>query len=151
MAVWDPATRMVTCLSCNGSEVTASPTVPVDAGQPGGSALRECQRRHDAREQRARERLGGLGAFLVKLTDEPPSTHVWKQGSNGEIRVGARLEKLLEGSGIRLLHDRRVPGHGQANIDHVAVGPGGITVIDAKMQPVLCLHRRSAPRRCRAG
>ena len=44
----------------------------------------------------------------------------------------ARLEKLLGGTGVRLLHDRRVPGHGQANIDHIAVGPGGVTVIDAK-------------------
>jgi Nuclease-related domain len=46
--------------------------------------------------------------------------------------VGARLEKLLDETGVRLLHDCRVPGHGQANIDHIAVGPGGITVIDAK-------------------
>jgi hypothetical protein len=28
-----------------------------------------------------------------------------------------------------------VPGHGQANIDHIAVGPGGVTVIDAKAHP----------------
>jgi len=33
---------------------------------------------------------------------------------------------------VRLLHDRRIPGHGNANIDHVAIGPGGITVIDTK-------------------
>lgn len=132
MAIWDPIARTVTCMGCTCPEVTASPTAPIDAGQPGGSALREYQRRHDAREQRARERLGGLGTFVVRVTDEPPSTRVWQQGGNGEVRVGARLEKLLDGTGVRLLHDRRVPGHGQANIDHIAVGPGGITVIDAK-------------------
>ena len=31
-----------------------------------------------------------------------------------------------------LLHDRRIPGRGRANIDHLAIGPGGITVIDTK-------------------
>ena len=119
-------------MGCSGPEVTAGPTAPIDPGQPGASALREYQRRHDARDQRARDKLGGVGAFLVKLTDEPSSIRVWQQGGNGEVRVGARLEKLLDGTGVRLLHDRRVPGHGQANIDHIAVGPGGITVIDAK-------------------
>jgi hypothetical protein len=131
-AIWDPAARTVTCLSCTGSEVAAGPTDPIDPGQPGASALREYQRRHDARERHVRDRLGGVGAFLVKLTDEPSSTRVWQQGGNGEVRVGARLEKLVDGTGVRLLHDRRVPCHGQANLDHLAVGPGGITVIDAK-------------------
>ena len=32
---------------------------------------------------------------------------------------------------MTVLHDRRVPGR-RANIDHLAVGPGGITVIDSK-------------------
>jgi hypothetical protein len=31
-----------------------------------------------------------------------------------------------------LLHDRRIPSRGQANIDHIAIGPGHITVIDTK-------------------
>ena len=131
-AIWDPAARTVTCLICAGSELAAGATAPIDPGQPGASALREYQRRHAAREQRARDKLGGVGAFLVKLSDEPSSTRAWQQGGNGDVRVGARLKKLLEGTGVRLLHDRRAPGHGQANIDHIAVGPGGITVIDAK-------------------
>jgi hypothetical protein len=131
-AIWDPAARTVTCLICTGSELAARATAPIDPGQPGASALRECQRRHAAREQRARDKLGGVGAFLGRVTDEPSSTRAWQQGANGEVRVGARLEKLLDGTGVRLLHDRRVPGQGQANIDHIAVGPADITVIDAK-------------------
>ncbi len=66
------------------------------------------------------------------MIEEPASTRSWKQGGAGEVRAGARLEKLLEGSNVLLLHDRRVPGHGQANLDHIAVGPGGVTVIDTK-------------------
>lgn len=131
-AIWDPAVRTVTCLGCHSSVAAAGPGAPIDPGQPGASALREHRRRQDAREQRARDKLGGLGVLLAKVIDEPPSTRAWQQGGTGEVRVAARLEKLLDGTGVRLLHDRRVPGHGQANIDHIAVGPGGITVIDSK-------------------
>jgi hypothetical protein len=45
--------------------------------------------------------------------------------------VAARLAKLLDGHRVELLHDRRIPGN-RANIDHLAIGPGGVTVIDAK-------------------
>jgi hypothetical protein len=44
--------------------------------------------------------------------------------------VGARLDKARE-RGISALHDRRIPGT-RANIDHIAVGPRGVFVIDAK-------------------
>jgi len=44
------------------------------------------------------------------------------------------LDKHLAGTGVLLLHDRRIPGDGGANIDHLAVGPGGVTVIDSKTQ-----------------
>ena len=132
VAIWDPTARTLTCQGCDGAEVAAGPGASIEAGLPGASALRKHQRLEDAREQRAREKFGGLGATLAKVTGEPASTRVWLQGGNGEVRVGARLEKLLDGTGVRLLHDRRVPGHGQANIDHIAVGASGVTVIDAK-------------------
>ena len=106
--------------------------MPVDPGQPGASALREYERRRDARDRHAREKLGAVGGLAAKVIDEPASTRAWQQGGNGEVPVGARLEKLLAGTGVRLLHDRRVPGHGHANIDHIAIGPDGVTVIDTK-------------------
>lgn len=33
--------------------------------------------------------------------------------------------------GVIALHDRRVPGT-KGNIDHLAVGPGGVYIVDAK-------------------
>jgi hypothetical protein len=33
---------------------------------------------------------------------------------------------------VIVIPDRRIPGRGRANIDHLAIGPGGITVIDTK-------------------
>ncbi|HWF50074.1 MAG TPA: nuclease-related domain-containing protein [Solirubrobacteraceae bacterium] len=94
--------------------------------------MREYQRRHAAREEHARETLGGLGVLLAKVIEEPQSTRVWEQGARGEVKTGERLAKHLQGHGVKLLHDRRIPRHGNANIDHLAVGPGGVTVIDSK-------------------
>lgn len=42
-----------------------------------------------------------------------------------------RLQALLHRHGVVLVHHRRIPGS-RTNIDHLAVGPGGVTVIDAK-------------------
>jgi Nuclease-related domain len=101
--------------------------------------MRQCRRQRapgvrassSAREQLVRERLGGVGGFLARVIGEPSSTKVWKQGAEREERTAIRLEKHLVGTGV-LLHDRRIPGHSNANIDHLAIGPGGVTVIDSK-------------------
>lgn len=157
-ALWDRERRVVICPACHTESAadTAEPTsitrpaeevaptaatlpndlseleAPFDPGLPGASAQREYDRRKAAREQRNRQKLGRLGVALTRLADEPQSTRAWSQGARGEARAAARLEKRLAGSGVRLLHDRRIPGHGSANLDHLAIGPGGITVIDTK-------------------
>jgi hypothetical protein len=109
-----------------------SPQQPPAVDRPGASALREYERRHQQRENHARQTLGALGGFLAQVIDEPSSTKVWKQGGEGEVRTASRLAKHLVGTSVRLLHDRRIPRRGSANIDHRAIGPGGITVIDTK-------------------
>jgi hypothetical protein len=138
-AWWDPAARTVTCQACAaeaGQAVLtpeAAPTEPaVVAGVAGASAKQEFQRRHDARMRRARERYGPLGAGVAWLVGDPQSTSAWRRGAEGEEKVAHRLEKHLRGKQVKMLHDRLLPGSRQANIDHVAVGPGGVTVIDSK-------------------
>ncbi|MGI8558208.1 MAG: nuclease-related domain-containing protein [Solirubrobacteraceae bacterium] len=69
---------------------------------------------------------------MARLIDEPASTRAWQQGARGEMRTAERLAKHLKDRGVRVLHDRRVPGHGRANIDHIAVGASGVLVIDTK-------------------
>lgn len=126
-AIWDRASGTLTCLAC------AAPALPpVGEGQAGASALREYERRHGKREQDARERLGGFGVFLARVIEEPQSTKAWQQGGNAEARTGNRLTKLLRDQGVLLLHDRRVPRPGNPNIDHIAIGPAGVLVIDTK-------------------
>jgi hypothetical protein len=126
LAIWHRDLRQITCVGC---PVDAGPVVE---GTAGASALREYERRHRRREDYASEKLGGLGVVLARGIDEPTTTKVWRQGGDGEVRSAARFAKHLEGTPVRLLHDRRISGHGQANIDHLAIGPGGVTVIDTK-------------------
>jgi hypothetical protein len=59
------------------------------------------------------------------------STESWGSGARGERIVAARLA-TLGGRGVMTIHDRRIPGS-KANIDHIAVGPSGVYVIDAKV------------------
>ena len=55
----------------------------------------------------------------------------WQVGAEGERLVAAELEALI-GDGWRILHDVHWPGRPKANLDHVAVGPGGVLIIDTK-------------------
>lgn len=54
----------------------------------------------------------------------------WAKGAVGERKLGAGLDGLAE-AGVVALHDRLIPGS-KANIDHLAVAPSGVWVIDAK-------------------
>ena len=109
-----------------------TPKPPSEPDPAGASALREYNRRRSNREATARSRLGGLGVLLARVTGDPQTTSAWKQGAKAEIQTGAQLQKHLRRTSVVLLHDRRIPGRGRANIDHLAIGPGGVTVIDTK-------------------
>jgi len=156
-AVYDQATKTVACLECAAEpeqvEIArrepeaianaddALPLEPEPARQPtaepgvvvgaaGASAQREYERRKDKRETGIREAHRHLGGLILALSDDPQSTKAWAAGARGEELLGQRLNGLAE-RGIRVLHDRRIPPT-KANIDHIAVGPSGVFVIDAK-------------------
>jgi hypothetical protein len=59
-----------------------------------------------------------------------PEARAWRRGAVGERRT-ARLLGQLERHGWAILHDLAVPGS-TANLDHLAIGPGGVFVIDSK-------------------
>jgi hypothetical protein len=103
----------------------------IDRGEPGRSARREYERRRARREAHLRSRYGALGGMASAVASQPQHTMSWLQGEAGEVHAAAHLERRLAGTGVILLHDRAIP-RSRANLDHVAVGPGGITVIDAK-------------------
>jgi hypothetical protein len=101
------------------------------SGRPGASARREYERRRDARRARVLARHPRFGRLLLALGGTPAHEENWRRGAEGEEHTARRLNALLHGRGVVLVHDRRMPGS-RANIDHLAVGPGGVTVIDTK-------------------
>jgi hypothetical protein len=102
----------------------------VDPGTAGASARREFERRKTAREERIRAKHPKLGGLILAISEDPQSTTAWNTGALGEEKLGGGLNSLA-GDTIRLLHDRRLP-RSKANIDHLAVTPTGVYVIDAK-------------------
>jgi hypothetical protein len=77
--------------------------------------------------------LGGLAAVAAgwALRFRPSREAIaWRRGAAGERRT-ARLLGPLEQLGWVVLHDLAVPGS-RANIDHLAIGPGGIFVVNSK-------------------
>lgn len=122
VAMYDKDAKTVQCVDCAG--------VPVVSGQAGGSAAREYQRRHDARENRIRAAHPKLGGLILALSDEPQSTTAWATGARGEQKLAGWLDAAASPS-VHPLHDRRIPG-GSANIDHLVVTGQGAFVIDAK-------------------
>jgi hypothetical protein len=77
--------------------------------------------------------LGGLAATAAGwgLRFRPSLDAVaWRRGAAGERRT-ARLLSHLERHGWAVLHDLAIPGS-RANLDHLAIGPGGVFVIDSK-------------------
>ena len=101
-----------------------------ERGTPGASARREHERRRANREARTRRRYGRIGGLLLGLRETPAHERAWARGAEGEERIARRLAKLL-GDGAVLLHDRRISSS-RTNIDHIAVAPSGIWVIDTK-------------------
>jgi hypothetical protein len=77
--------------------------------------------------------LGGLAAVAAGwgLRFRPSTdAFAWRRGAAGERRT-ARLLGPLDREGWAILHDLALPGS-RANLDHLAIGPGGVFVIDSK-------------------
>nr|WP_246224128.1 nuclease-related domain-containing protein [Pseudarthrobacter psychrotolerans] len=111
-------------------EPLSDDSLSAESGVAGSSARREYERRKAKDEEKLREKWGRFGGLAVALSDERPHTKSWDRGAIGEERLGARLNALAADD-MAVLHDRRIPGS-KANIDHIAITPGGIWVIDAK-------------------
>ena len=101
-----------------------------DSGFAGASARREGERRRHNREQWTRARHPRIGWLLLALQKEPQHERSWGSGADGEAAVARGLAKRCPPP-VVLLDDRGMPGS-RANIDHIAVAPTGIWVIDAK-------------------
>lgn len=131
-AIWEKGTKTVRCVECPAVEVVEveSRSTEVDSGAAGASARREYERRKAKDEQAVRDRHPRIGGLILALRDERQSTKSWATGATGEEQLGAALDKRVS-SRLKVLHDRRIP-RSRANIDHIAVTPTGVWVIDPK-------------------
>lgn len=146
--------QLAGALANTGGEMRTTVAAPRPTATPrpsdvaGASAQREYDKR-SAREQAKKERriaedavwraeikekkpvVGRIVTALTakpQMTPESQTTKAWQVGADGERRVA---EVLAEAQGIRVMHDRLVP-RSRANIDHLAIGPAGVFVVDAK-------------------
>jgi hypothetical protein len=142
-AGWDQKTNATTCLGCLPGD-----DLPLDRGQAGASVDRTYQRRAERHHRTEQERVSAdrerrqkiksehpiFGRVATGLTPkaqarpEPAHVRSWGIGAPGERRVGEVLDSI---EGTVALHDRRIPGR-RGNIDHIAVTPSAVWVIDAK-------------------
>ena len=132
-AIYERSSKTVRCLSHDEAgpvDAVEGDEAAIDVGTPGASARREFERRKAGRERRVRAKHPKIGGLLHALSDEPQTTTAWNTGAIGEEQLGNRLNELAS-ERLRVLHDRRIPGS-RANIDHLAVTPSGVFVIDAK-------------------
>jgi hypothetical protein len=146
-ADYDRSSKTVACVVCPArrvlperAEATArpqhaiTPDLPLELGTvdgiAGGSAAREFDRRHDARQERVQANHPKIGKFLLAVFDDPQSTKAWSTGAVGEQLLGEMLAGIA-GDSLRVLDDRRIT-RSTANIDHLVVCPSGVFVIDAK-------------------
>ncbi len=103
----------------------------IDCGRPGASVEREYHRRRRNREARVRRSHPRIGGLLLALRGAPRHEVSFRQGGRGERAVARSLERRTARGPAVILHDRRMPG-GYGNIDHLAIAPRGVFVIDAK-------------------
>jgi hypothetical protein len=101
----------------------------LDLGTAGASGRREHERRRAKREEATREQHPRIGNLLLKFQEAPEHEKAWATGAAGEEELAACLARRCPE--VIVLHDRRMPGS-RANIDHLAIAPSGVHVIDAK-------------------
>jgi hypothetical protein len=136
-AIWDSTAKTVTCQRCADADTTVAAMVearkPVDVGVAGASARAMGQKKRDAQlaYRAARQEAHPLLGRIQNTLEGPPTAGAeWLKGAVGEEIIGSVLDSLCD-QGVLPLHDRRVP-RSSANIDHIAVTPNGVWVIDPK-------------------
>jgi hypothetical protein len=104
----------------------------VPASAAGGSLQRTYEARRATREAAARSAHPRLGGLLLAVSREPSSTAAFARGAAGERRLAAELEESCA-TRVLFLHNRRLgAGRQGGDLDHVAIAPAGVFVIDAK-------------------
>jgi Nuclease-related domain len=73
--------------------------------------------------------IGTIVLALWQVSSKISKIRSYRLGFAGELFVASFLDELRE-AGYKILHDFALPNQG--NIDHIAVGPGGVFAIETK-------------------
>jgi hypothetical protein len=89
-----------------------------------------------AREQaNALRRAAPVRTFLARVLMVHTEERAWRIGADGEEKVGAQLDKLIQRDPRwRAVHAIEVGERG-SDIDHLVIGPGGVYSLNAKHHP----------------
>lgn len=102
------------------------------ASAAGASLQRTYEARRATRDAAARAAHPRLGGLLLAVSREPSSTAAFARGAAGERRLAAELEDACA-TRVLFLHNRRLgAGRAGGDLDHVAIAPAGVFVIDVK-------------------
>ena len=105
--------------------------VPLQRGEPGARLVREYERRKRNREHRTRDAHPRIGGLLLALQSAPQHESAFHQGAVAERAVADSLAMRTDSDRVITLHNRRMPS-GRGDIDHLAIAPTGVWVIDTK-------------------
>ena len=131
--------------------IAPAPPLTPAGGQAGASALRNYERLSQRHHQLAEAEVGRDAAWRDRVKQdhpvlgrlasaatprptvrsEPKNVTAWRTGSHGEVRVAGILDDWAARAGAIALHDQMIAGS-RANIDHLAIAPWGVWVVDAK-------------------
>lgn len=107
-----------------------TPAVDLALNRPGQAA----RQRADAEWQKRRAEKP-IRALLGRVFDVHTDERAWRIGADGEELVGRELFNIAQQDPRwRFLHAIPVGDRG-SDIDHVAIGPGGVFTINAKHHP----------------
>lgn len=94
--------------------VPAGGVMAAESGQRRAQRFRELASHHEAKAANFRR--------MAEACD---------RGNAGEVQIASLLD-TLDGAGWRVLNDRYKSKTSPTNLDHVVIGPGGVSVIDTK-------------------
>jgi hypothetical protein len=114
--------------------LAATPAAALRPSGAAGASARLTGARREARwRARRRREVEAEGGVFDPQEQAPFHVRAWAVGAVGEQLAAERFAALASGfPGVHVLHDRREPFRSRANIDHVLVGPAGVTVVDTK-------------------
>lgn len=76
-----------------------------------------------------------MRTFLARVLMVHTEERAWRIGADGEEKVGAQLDKLIQRDPRwRAIHAIEVGERG-SDIDHLVIGPGGVYSLNAKHHP----------------